>query len=684
MRTEESGTGQVLLMGVERFPTTADPHGEPAPGHTDWPRLPFVPGLMSRLDLAYKRVGYEVLSVAEPDRRAVMLHSDAAVHSSTTRIVHALSHGTPAADLSRSPAAAGQEHVHMVPACATLGTGTDVSQWVRIAHQQAQPTLFVIDLCRAGRSARLSELTRVPDGELNAWVIAATSPDRPAYDGRFSEAVAEVLEQIADHGLDTSPSIRFVRWDRVTRAIQNSLEGLGSSQRIHTTRVDVSQELPELPFFPNPRWRPGTRLEKLHDVVPPVRAFVADLGAEHFMDRVDDHFVGRQSQLHWLAAWLDDDRVGGLRVVTGAPGSGKSALLGALVCSGHEAVIDAAPDIRAYLSAQSPEGVCSPNPLLAAIHSRGRDIDAVMTSIALQWRLPSEPERRWSVADLISEAGTLPAVPALVFDALDEAEDPDDLMKSLLIPLAGAVRPDGRSLVRLLVGTRRWPAGPLLTLAGRDGGLLDLDDVPVEEIRSDLRSHMLRRLSSLPQYIPPEQRPIRTALAETVAEALTEETDRMHEWGPFLVARIFGHVLATQPVPDNVDAAVARGRTVPRSLPDVLELDLDRRPDGKDLRAVLAAVAFAKGDGFPTEAVAAVAPEFAPTPNVAAGCSLARATDQDLLQHVRGLLDAGSFYLRTGVETDGSTLYRLFHQGLADYLQAHPYPLDSATRSEAI
>ena len=28
------------------------------------------------------------------------------------------------------------------------------------------------------------------------------------------------------------------------------------------------------------------------------------------------------------------------------------------------------------------------------------------------------------------------------------------------------------------------------------------------------------------------------------------------------------------------------------------------------------------------------------------------------------------FYLRTNVDTDGTTLYRLFHQGLADYLQA--------------
>ncbi|MGW2291866.1 hypothetical protein [Streptomyces phaeochromogenes] len=72
-----------------------------------------------------------------------------------------------------------------------------MSHWISTAHQQAEPTLFIVDLCRAGRAARLSELTRVPDSDRNAWVIAATSSDLPAYDRRFSEAVAEVLEQIA-------------------------------------------------------------------------------------------------------------------------------------------------------------------------------------------------------------------------------------------------------------------------------------------------------------------------------------------------------------------------------------------------------------------------------------------------------------------------------------------------------
>ncbi|MGW9024960.1 hypothetical protein ACWGQ5_12140 [Streptomyces sp. NPDC055722] len=669
-------------MGVENFSSQIAANQEPEPGRTVWQSLPFVPGLMGRLNLAYENLGYKVLSVTEPDRKAVRDHSEDALMSVSTRILHVISHGSDGADRNRPRAAESLERIHMVPACGQVGYGTDVSYWVASAHQQPEPTLFVVDLCRAGRAARLSELTRVPDDALNAWVIAATSPDLPAYDGRFSEAVAEVLEQIARHGLDTSPSLRFVRWDRVTRAIQEGLNALGSKQRIHTTRVDVSQELPELPFFPNPRWRHDARLEKLHTVEAPVRAFVADLGAEHFIDRVGDHFVGRRSQLEWLAAWLDDHQAGGLRVVTGAPGSGKSALLGALVCAGHQGIIDAAPDIRAYLTAQDPDGVCSPNPLLAAIHARGRDLEAILASLAAQWNLPAEPDRPWTVADLLAEISALPSVPALIFDALDEAEDPNGLMRSLLLPLAEAVRTDERPTVRLLVGTRRWGFGPLLDLADQHEGLLDLDDVPAMEIRKDLRSHMLRRLSAMPLYSGPEQRPIRTMLADTVAAALTEDAERMHEWGPFLVARIFGQALEALPAVRNALQASELGASIPRTLPDVLELDVRNRPDSRALRAVLAAVAFAKGDGFPTEAVAAIAPEFAPELTPQGAAPSGSAAGHDLLQRVRTLLDAGSFYLRMGVETDGATLYRLFHQGLADYLKGQPYPVDDKAKSE--
>lgn len=168
---------QVLLMGVARFASAVVTQGEPQAGRTVWRELPFVPVLMSRLNLAYKSIGYDVLGVADPDRRTVLVESDEAIMSASTRIVHVISHGSVAEDLNRSRAAANPEHIHMVPACGQVGNATNVSHWISTAHQRPEPTLFIVDLCRAGRAARLSELTRVPDSDRNAWVIAATSPD---------------------------------------------------------------------------------------------------------------------------------------------------------------------------------------------------------------------------------------------------------------------------------------------------------------------------------------------------------------------------------------------------------------------------------------------------------------------------------------------------------------------------
>ncbi|WP_328881866.1 ATP-binding protein [Streptomyces sp. NBC_00299] len=649
---------RALLMGVSRFAPAVAEDEEPMPGQ-GWDDLPFVLPVLARLEQAYQKLAYEVRAVREPDRRAVRQHWTA-VDEEQYGIVHVVSHGTTAV-AGRGRTAEGSERLSMVPSCGNPGFGTDVSLWVQEANSLAHPMLFVVDLCRAGRAARVAQLAQIPDDQLHAWVIAATGPDRAAYDGAFSTAVAEVLEGIAENGLDTSPSLRFVRWDKVTSSIQNRLSATGSRQKVHSTKVDTSQPL-ELPFFPNPNWTGDPRLERLQTVDAPVRAFVADLGAEHFMDRVRDHFVGRRRQLADLAPWLDDATVGGLRVVTGAPGSGKSALLGALVCTGHEEIIRAAPDIRRHLAAQQPDGVASPNPMLAAIHARNRELDAVLTSLAAQWRLPARGSGRtepWTAPDLIEAIVALPAVPVLVFDALDEADDPADLMQRLLLPLTEALRPDGRPCLRLLVGTRRGTRfQPLLELAAAQQTLLDLDDVPDGELRADLAEHLSLRLAELPSYSAALQRPVRTVLARTVAAKLTRNAGTVRDWGPFLVARIFGRALETLPAPADVAAAEHLGASVPVTLPGVLELDLSLQPQRARLRAVLAAVAWAKGEGFPTEAVAAVAAEFAP--DVDDG-------------NVRQLLEANRFYLRTGVESDGSTLYRLFHQGLADYLQVESY-----------
>jgi hypothetical protein len=92
----------------------------------------------------------------------------------------------------------------------------------------------------------------------------------------------------------------------------------------------------------------------------------------------------------------------------------------------------------------------------------------------------------------------------------------------------------------------------------------------------------------------------------------------------------------------------------------VLELDLAAQSNEYHmLRPVLATLAHAHGQGMPASVLARVAYAFA------AGSHTLSAQLPDL----RRILNAGRFYLRQATDDDGATLYRLFHQGLADYLR---------------
>nr|BFE51582.1 hypothetical protein GCM10017745_50090 [Saccharothrix mutabilis subsp. capreolus] len=250
------------------------------------------------------------------------------------------------------------------------------------------------------------------------------------------------------------------------------------------------------------------------------------------------------------------------------------------------------------------------------------------------------------------------------------------MVDDLLLPLTLETHANGAPVCRLLVGVRPLPEfARLRDLAARSGELLDLDKVNADELRSDLRQYLVARLADMPGYASAAQRPVRQALATTIADRLVVEGRRENaarsywaarlgrtparppEWGAFLVAGMFVAYLDSVVPVTEPKAAALLGATVPRSLPAVLELELGVRPDRERLRATLAALAHAKGEGMPADVVGLVAAGFSAT---------AHGDDVD------ALVNAGRFYLRTTVERDGTTLYRLLHQSLADHLRRSP------------
>jgi len=185
--------------------------------------------------------------------------------------------------------------------------------------------------------------------------------------------------------------------------------------------------------------------------------------------RSGSYFTGRVRVLTELAAWLGDasDADARARVVTGGPGSGKSAVLGRLLWladplrrRGQESV----SEVTATAETVPPLGVIS-----VAVHARGRTVDEVAAEVAHALEI-QESGAAGLIAALRDSWQPRPVV--VLVDAVDEAADPYRLIVELLEPVASAVE---RTKVRLLVGTRPGGDKGLLRLFGASAVIMDLD-----------------------------------------------------------------------------------------------------------------------------------------------------------------------------------------------------------------
>ncbi|GAA5050603.1 caspase family protein [Nocardia callitridis] len=206
-------TGRALLVGIGRF--DADLSGGEVPlGESVWSDLPFVDEVVPPVAAALSRLGYATDVRRDIGGEALWAAVAGAIGSA--RVVYVASHG--------KPSGSNPHRVDVVPSDARVGPGTNAAQWVDDAQESGVPTLFLLDLCRSGRAAALPHLVHGSHAPANAWVIAASGAGEDAYDGRFSIALAEVLQDVADTGLDTDPSVETTG-ARVV--VAHSLGGIG-------------------------------------------------------------------------------------------------------------------------------------------------------------------------------------------------------------------------------------------------------------------------------------------------------------------------------------------------------------------------------------------------------------------------------------------------------------------------
>jgi WD40 repeat protein len=357
-------------------------------------------------------------------------------------------------------------------------------------------------------------------------------------------------------------------------------------------------------------------------------------------------FAGRHTALLDITAWLHHPTPSRpLQVVTGNPGSGKTAVLGLIATLTH-------PQRRATVPLHTlgfpAAAVPAPAAADIAIYAQSLTTDQVLAGIAAAIHSHAD-----TPGQLLEELTGRNTPLTVLIDALDEAADPDHLTRSLLRPLIDHAA--GR--LRLLVGTRDFLL-ERLGLRRRDTIDLDADryaDLPA------LTTYAARGLLEANPDSPyrHETPQLLRAIADAVAEAAHPS---------FLVARITSATLAAQDrAADPRDAAWRQA--LPRLPGEAMHRDLESRlgDNAAKVRDLLRPLAFAEGQGLPWEDIWAA---------VASRASDTAYTDEDLLWLRK---HAGSYVVEA--TEDGRSTYRLYHQALADHLHVG---VDAAAMHNAI
>ncbi|MFG2801142.1 hypothetical protein [Streptomyces pseudovenezuelae] len=449
----------------------------------------------------------------------------------------------------------------------------------------------------------------------------------------FPDALGHVLEQPC---IGVRPE--FLPLREVVERINQYFRARHLAQ--HVTLHPADHTGPD-PFFPNSQHIPDLpaggvdvaaldRLRRRHRGHFEPRA----RGLEH-LGEIGDHFVGRTAVLAELGRWLVGRHDRRARVVTGDPGSGKSAVLGRLLLP---------PDAAHPAGAGAgPRPLVPPGMRLVPLHAQRAALEDLTASLATVVRAPGSG--RDALPALLETLGQGTTPVTVVVDALDEAGTAGDsgeglrIARELLQPLTALPG------VRLIVGARR----PLLTALGRATTVLDLDRQDFftrDDVLGYARS-LLLDADEPDSFSPYHDRP---DLAETVAQGIAERAGTC-----FLVARMTARALVQGQI--TVDPTrPGWERELPSDVGQAFAGYLARfGPRQDEVIRLLRPLAYAQGSGLPWSTV------WGPVVKALSGkpCS---SEDLEWLHR-----NAGEYVVDT--EAAGGSGYRLYHETLAEHLR---------------
>jgi len=416
-----------------------------------------------------------------------------------------------------------------------------------------------------------------------------------------------------------------------------------------------------LKIFPNPRYR-ADAADRAVELSSLLRR-LSDDDREHFLRKAAStdagdigwFFTGRQQMSHQVTDWLSGSD-NGVLVVTGLPGTGKSAFLGRL----------------AVLTDQGSQHACRVLGLLdgevsrpavgifdSVVHIKNRRADDVARDIAEQLEIDitdsSSPSR-----DLVMALHDSQRSVTVLADALDEAELGDEIFIARDVLRAIGSLPK----CRVVVGTRkdrdgRYDSrpddpGPLINSLRPRAGRFDIIDLSADEdTDADIEKYVEERLASKDMIADWTDAELR----QTVAAVVARQARRVFLYARFAIRVLQGAGQELMRSPDwrsRLPGAVGQA-----GLDQAFAQDLQRFDDPVLIEEVLTPLAFARGKGLPRRQI---------WPELAGALALPRSGRAYNSADISRVIREAGWYLIEGTE-DGQAVFRLYHQSIGDYLR---------------
>ncbi|SEB60647.1 AAA family ATPase [Streptomyces melanosporofaciens] len=363
-------------------------------------------------------------------------------------------------------------------------------------------------------------------------------------------------------------------------------------------------------------------------------------GSEVESDSGAWYFTGRVAARRAVCDWLTGAEP--LLLVTGGPGTGKSAVLAHLLVAADP-----------VWEARMRPSQAGPRPPVgafdAALHVKGRTRSEVVERLAMLAGVTAADQEELVVALRERRQATGRAFVVLA-DAVEEAAGLEEAHRiaRLLWELACT------GSTRVVAGVRSAPPGTararVLAAFGRSVRTVDLDAEPYRH-PDDVTAYVLRRLEG--EDADGRYRGLPRERLRALAAAIATKAR-----GNFLIAQVTSRWLLLPTTPPVTDPAL--DGVLPETIGEAMEKYLDAFGQEKPfVQRLLTALAYARGDGLPRDdtwlAVAdALHPGHAPT----------------TAELTRVFHSAANYLVERATGPDGEPAYRLYHEALDEHLRS--------------